>query len=560
MKNQVIQTAPSSMQILFSRLTALLMRGQDRYDVFDFRLGTLLGTLIIVLIPIANQFITHKIIDYAPFRNTLIAVQILTIIASYYITWVQRWANQIGNIFSLIYIIFIILFTYFQGFQVVDSVTMFIVLYCTCGMFKEKLYLQWFVIIAYIAIIITVILVQNPVMDKAYLVSVSTVTLGLSYYTVFTKIDAITKLTESQSIIRRNEELFRGIFDNAPLGIVLFSPDFKCLQCNRYFLAEVGFTEGDIQINGINYITHAEDRINPHIVQNTLNSSKGNAYEVEQRLKTNKGQTIWMRVTMANMNISNKERYIIAMYDNISNEKITDLQLRESAKQLQAHNEALEEFSYVISHDLQEPLRMITSFSQLIERRHLPRLNDPNANQDFSYVIEGAKRMSTLIKDMLEYSRWSAKSLPFEFVNMKVVMDEVLQNLMVSINQANAQVVVEEMPNIYANKLLLRQVFQNLISNSIKYCHPERPPHIEIKVVKRQLDTLFVVKDNGLGFSDRDKERIFGIFQRLQTDRIGGNGMGLAICKRIIEKQGGKIWAESEPNVGSMFFFTLPSI
>jgi PAS domain S-box-containing protein len=559
-KNKVVQTTSSPMQTLFSRLAALLMRGQDRYDLFDFRLGTIIGTLVVILIPIANQFITHKIIDYAPFRNALITIQLITVIASYYVTWIQRWANQIGNLFSLTYIIFIITFTAVYGFQVIDSVTMLIALYCTCGMFKEKTYLQWFIIIAYIVLILAVILVQNPVIDKAYLIAVSTVTLALSYYTVFTKIDAITKLTESQSIIRRNEELFRGIFDNAPLGIVLFNPDFKCIQCNRYFLNEVGFTEGDIQINGINYITHTEDRINPHIVQNTLNSNAGKAYEVEQRLKTTKGQTIWMRVTMANMNISNKEHYIIAMYDNISNEKITDLQLRESAKQLQAHNEALEEFSYVISHDLQEPLRMITSFSQLIERRHLPRLNDPNANQDFSYVIEGAKRMSTLIKDMLEYSRWSAKSLPFEFVDMKEVMDEVLQNLMVSISQANAQVVVEEMPNIYANKLLLRQVFQNLISNSIKYCHPERPAHIEIKVMKRQIDTLFVVKDNGLGFSDRDKERIFGIFQRLQTDRIGGNGMGLAICKRIIEKQGGKIWAESEPNVGSMFFFTLPTI
>jgi light-regulated signal transduction histidine kinase (bacteriophytochrome) len=325
-------------------------------------------------------------------------------------------------------------------------------------------------------------------------------------------------------------------------------------------LNEVGFKEEDIRINGINYITHPEDRINPTIVQNALKSAAEKKYELEQRLKTIRGQTIWMRVTMANMNISNRESYIIAMYDNISNEKITDLQLRESAKQLQAHNEALEEFSYVISHDLQEPLRMITSFSQLIERRHLPRLNDPSANQDFAYVIEGAKRMSTLIKDMLEYSRWSAKSLPFEFVNMKEVMDEVLQNLMVSMDQAKAKVCIEELPNIYANKLLLRQVFQNLISNSIKYAHPERSPYIEIKIVKRPLDTLFVVKDNGLGFSDNDKERIFGIFQRLQTDRTGGNGMGLAICKRIIEKQGGKIWAESELNVGSMFFFTLPSI
>jgi light-regulated signal transduction histidine kinase (bacteriophytochrome) len=209
---------------------------------------------------------------------------------------------------------------------------------------------------------------------------------------------------------------------------------------------------------------------------------------------------------------------------------------------------------------LQEPLRMITSFSQIIQRRYLVKFEDESASKDFAFVIDGAKRMSTLIKDMLEYSRWSAKTLPVESVDMSIVLVEVLHNLTIAMTHSKAEILTTDLPTINVNRLMLAQVFQNIISNAMKYRHPDRIPKIEIKVEDRADDTLISIKDNGIGFEEKESERIFGIFQRLHTERTGGNGIGLAICKRIVEKQGGTIWSISTPDVGSTFYFTIPKL
>jgi light-regulated signal transduction histidine kinase (bacteriophytochrome) len=201
---------------------------------------------------------------------------------------------------------------------------------------------------------------------------------------------------------------------------------------------------------------------------------------------------------------------------------------------------------------------MITAFSQFIQRRYINPLENEEAHKDFKFVIDGAKRMSTLIKDMREYTRWSAQSLPVETVNVREVLLETKQNLTVSINLSNAVIRAANLPVIQVNRLMLVQVFQNLISNAIKYRHPMRQPEIEISVIKLEKEWLFKFEDNGIGFEDKHKERIFGIFQRLNNDRITGNGIGLAICKRIIAKQGGKIWAESVAGEGSIFSFSIP--
>lgn len=202
---------------------------------------------------------------------------------------------------------------------------------------------------------------------------------------------------------------------------------------------------------------------------------------------------------------------------------------------------------------------MITSFSQFIQRRYIDPLSNEEAQKDFKFVIDGAKRMSTLIKDMREYTRWSAQSLPIESVNVREVLLEATQNLTLAISRSNASVNASNLPTIKANRLMLVQVFQNLISNAIKYRHPMRAPEIEISVFQIEKEWFFTFKDNGIGFDEQYKERIFGIFQRLNNDRITGNGIGLAICKRIIDKQGGRIWAESVINQGSTFSFTIPT-
>jgi light-regulated signal transduction histidine kinase (bacteriophytochrome) len=254
----------------------------------------------------------------------------------------------------------------------------------------------------------------------------------------------------------------------------------------------------------------------------------------------------------------NGQPFRIAMYNDITAERQTQHDLEVSAKALKEHNDALEEFSYVISHDLQEPLRMITSFTQIVQRRYLSKINDENANYDFNFVIDGAKRMSTLIRDMLEYSRWSARALPLAQVDLADALREAKLNLKVSIDTNHPVIEVGVLPVIAANRHMVVQVFQNLISNAIKYRHPERTPHIIIGFEMTPTDYLFSFKDKGIGFEQKYSERIFGIFQRLQTDRSTGNGIGLAICKRTIERQGGRIWTESELGQGTIFYFTLP--
>ena len=204
---------------------------------------------------------------------------------------------------------------------------------------------------------------------------------------------------------------------------------------------------------------------------------------------------------------------------------------------------------------------MITSFSQLIQQRYISPLKNQTAESDFRYVIDGAKRMSTLIREMLEYSRWSAKELPMEKVNIQEVMQEVRQNLKLLIDTHEAYIEYESvLPNVVTtNRLLLGQVLQNLIANSIKYRHVERKPHIKVQIQKQDSFTLFSVTDNGMGFEERDQERIFGIFQRIPNKEVVGNGMGLAICKRIIERQGGKIEAKGILGEGATFIFQLPN-
>ena len=315
-----------------------------------------------------------------------------------------------------------------------------------------------------------------------------------------------------------------------------------------------GYTEGELLKSGLKNLMFPEDIMTHE--QFDVFLEKENNY-IEQRLIQKSGTTLWIRQTMSQMTVNGK-LYTISMFTDISLERLADAQLQESTRQLRAQNASLEEFSYVISHDLQEPLRMITSFSQFIQKRYINTLENEEARKDFQFVIEGAKRMSTLIKDMREYTQWSAQSLPIEWVNVEEVLSEAKKNLTVAINLSNAMITTSNLPIIQANRLMLVQVFQNLIGNAIKYRHPLRQPEIEITVIQLNNRWLFQLKDNGIGFDEQYKERIFGIFQRLDNDRVKGNGIGLAICKRIIEKQGGRIWAESVKNEGSTFSFTIP--
>lgn len=231
--------------------------------------------------------------------------------------------------------------------------------------------------------------------------------------------------------------------------------------------------------------------------------------------------------------------------------------LNKTMEKLQKSNSELEQFAYVASHDLQEPLRMISNFLQLLKKRYEGRL-DSDADEFIGFAVDGAKRMQILINDLLAYSRVTSKAEAFENVNLEKVLDEVLFNLEIDIEKNQAIIKREPLPEIHADYSQMVQVFQNLVGNALKYRSDEKP-EISISTKKEHDHWLFGVKDNGIGIESEYFPQIFQIFRRLHThDEYEGTGIGLAITKRIIEHHQGKISVESEPEKGSTFYFTIP--
>ena len=220
---------------------------------------------------------------------------------------------------------------------------------------------------------------------------------------------------------------------------------------------------------------------------------------------------------------------------------------------------SLNELSYIISHDLIEPVRTIKSFAKLVFKNHIEQLKNKEALSDFEFLMEGADRLYSMIKGMLDYSKLSSKIYQYEELDSLEVLVSVIKDLMAVTNESNASIQCHDMPSIRFNRTLLAQVFSNLINNSLKYKSKDRLPKIDIYVEEREGDYLFTVEDNGIGFNNEQAQRIFVIFQRLHSNNsdYAGTGMGLAICKRIIENEKGKIWAEGIEGKGAKFYFTI---
>ncbi|NER22188.1 MAG: response regulator [Symploca sp. SIO1C2] len=235
-----------------------------------------------------------------------------------------------------------------------------------------------------------------------------------------------------------------------------------------------------------------------------------------------------------------------------------NLRLQELNEELLKSNQELEEFTYIVSHDLQEPLRAVSSFTQLLAENHQSYLNS-EANEYIAFIVDGTTRMSQLIKDLLAYSRVGKQVREFELTDCKMVLADVLADLQITIAETSAKITYDSLPTVMGDSVQLAQLFQNLISNAIKFHRPEIAPLIKISVELKNNEWLFGVHDNGIGIKTRHFERIFQIFKRLHTfGHYPGTGIGLAICKKIVEHHEGRIWVESELGVGTTFYFTIP--
>ena len=233
------------------------------------------------------------------------------------------------------------------------------------------------------------------------------------------------------------------------------------------------------------------------------------------------------------------------------------VELEATNKELVRSNAELQRFAYVASHDLQEPLRMVTSYLDLLTQRYQGRL-DARADKYIDYAVDGARRMQTLIDDLLTFSRVDSQARPLEPTDCEAVLNQVLANLRPTIQEKSAVVSHDPLPVVPADPTQLTQTFQNLIGNALKFC--EGPPRVHIGSQCDGDEWVFSVRDNGIGIAPEYLERIFVLFQRLHTrSKYSGTGIGLAICKKVVERLGGRIWAESRPGQGSVFSFAVPA-
>lgn len=303
----------------------------------------------------------------------------------------------------------------------------------------------------------------------------------------------------------------------------------------------------------------------PHIIGKTV--------EMEGLRKG--GSEFPLEISLAGWQVAD-EKFYTAIIRDITQRKQAEESLRATLTDLQRSNADLQQFAYVASHDLQEPLRMVASYVQLLAMRYQGQL-DADADDFIGYALEGAKRMQQLLLDLLEYSRVGTRGAPLQPTDAAAVCQTVLRDLELAIAENHATVACDPLPTVLADLSQLAQLFQNLIANAIKF-HGAEPPHVhisaretfEVSETLRQAQGRlskvsakvweFAVHDNGIGIDPAYFERIFVIFQRLHTrDAYPGTGIGLAVCKRIIERHGGSIWVESAPGQGATFFFTLPA-
>ena len=244
-----------------------------------------------------------------------------------------------------------------------------------------------------------------------------------------------------------------------------------------------------------------------------------------------------------------------SMVSDISGRKKAADEIQRVNEDLRRSNVEIEQFAHIASHDLQEPLRMVTSYLQLIERRYTAFL-DADGREFIGFAVDGARRMKALIKDLLEFSRAGTKAANLSAVTAGSLLQDALDNLKAAIDESHAQITADPLPAIFVDPVLFTQVFQNLIANAMKFQNGGSPA-IHISAQRRGGQWVFAVRDNGIGIEPRHLDRIFRIFERLHTpEEYPGSGIGLAVTRKIVERHGGTMWVESQPGAGSTFYFS----
>ena len=368
----------------------------------------------------------------------------------------------------------------------------------------------------------------------------------------------ITKRKRTEEALRESEKRFRDLVELLPETVFEMDAEGNLTFANEAAFNTFGLSpEQPNSGSPVLQIITPEDRERAgDDIQRLLNGEKLGGIEYTAVKKD--GNKIPVNIYASRTIRGNKAAGLRGIIVDISRHKQIEKELKETLNKLEHSNTELEQFAYVASHDLQEPLRMVASYTQLLARRYQGQL-DADADEFISYAVDGAHRMQKLITDLLAYSRVSTRSKPFEMTDCETVVDQALSNLQIPIEEASTVITRDPLPNIMADSSQLVRVFQNIIGNAIKF-RQNRAPEIHIGAEQSGGEWVFSVRDNGIGIDPQNANRIFTIFQRLHsTVEYPGTGIGLSICKKIIERHGGRIWVEPNDGNGSTFCFTNPA-
>jgi len=365
----------------------------------------------------------------------------------------------------------------------------------------------------------------------------------------------VKKRKKISDSLKSSKENYRSIFENTGTATLIIQEDDSISMVNTEFEKFSGYTKKEILGSFWTKLVEKDDldrMIKYHRLRIKDPKSVPNQYEFQYVTKNGKTGDAYMTISK----LPGENQYIASVLDITSRKKV-EKEINNLNKRLKLSNAELEQFAYIVSHDLQEPLRMISSFTKLLERDYKSKLDD-NADDYINFIIDGVLRMQQLINDLLEYSRVKSVMAEHEHVDLEKILGTSLKNLQLALEENNAQITYDPLPEADVNPSMIGQVFQNLISNAIKY-RSEEDPEIHISCMEKDQELILSVKDNGIGISPKNLGRIFTIFQRLHTrDEYEGTGIGLAITKKIIDQHGGRIWVESKLDKGSTFYFTFP--
>ena len=364
-----------------------------------------------------------------------------------------------------------------------------------------------------------------------------------------------------RSLLESEKTRYQDLFEGAPDGYIVTDSEGKIKEANQVAAAMFGSAKARIEGKFLQVLFAPPDddfyfeRF--HKLRTGANEIPG--WEVKLKPPGN-GAMFWASITAAAArDEEGKLTGVRWLIRDITAAKEAEEKIRQAAEELKRSNGDLEQFAYIAGHDLQEPLRMVTGLLGLLRDGYRGKQLDAKADQYIDLAVDGGHRMSTMIKDLLEYSRAGSKGIKTAPTDIQDIINVVESNLRRVMEEAKVVITRDPLPTVIADSSQMLQVFQNLIGNAIKFRTQDRPCQVHIGATQQNGQWVFSIRDNGIGIDPKQADRVFMLFQRLHTrDKYPGSGLGLAICKKIVERHGGRIWVESEPGKGSTFCFTLP--